>query len=177
LVPTVLAPFGGTLARAQDHGRIRPPLPVPDIAVVRSDGQACTLLELLRNRVSALQMMFTSCTTTCPIQGAIFARVQRLLPDQAARQTQLVSLSVDPEHDTADRLAKWLRRFHARPGWIAAAPRANDLERLRGFGGPGQSRADDHSTQVQIINRDAMLVWRTSDLPDAEEIAGLLRSV
>jgi protein SCO1 len=177
LVPAALAPSGGRPARAEDHGRIRPPVPVPDIALIRQDGQITTLQELLRHRVSALQVMFTSCKATCPIQGAIFERVQKLLPDQAARGIQLVSLSVDPDRDTPDALARWLRRFQAGPGWIAAAPRLKDRERVRDLAGRGRTPTDDHSTQVQIINREAMLVWRTSDLPDAEEIAGLLRSV
>jgi len=35
---------------------------------------------LSAGHATALQVMFTACTTTCPIQGAIFARVQRELP-------------------------------------------------------------------------------------------------
>jgi protein SCO1/2 len=176
-VPPVVVVLGGGPARAQDHGRIKPPVPAPDIPVVRHDGVATSLPALLGHHVTALQVMFTSCTTTCPIQGAIFRRVQKLIPDQTSRAIQLVSLSVDPDRDDPEALTKWLRRFHARPGWIAASPGRNDTERLRAFAGRGRNAADDHSTQVQIINRDALLVWRTSELPDAEEIAGMLRKI
>jgi protein SCO1 len=175
LVAAELAPRGGRLARAQDHGRIRPPVAVPEIKVTTNAGVVTTLPELLRNRTTALQTMFTSCTSTCPILGAIFARVQTLLPDQVARGIQLVSVSIDPERDQPRALSQWLRRLHARPGWLAAAPRGDGMDALKAFTGRGRNPADDHSTQIQIINRDALLVWRTSELPDADEIADLLR--
>jgi protein SCO1/2 len=159
------------------HGRVNPPVPVPDIGVIRHDGVATTLAALCRGHATALQVMFTACKTTCPIQGAIFARVQRLLPDQLARGVQLVSLSVDPAHDDPRALTLWLRRFHARPGWIAVAPRPADVERVRDFAGRGRSVTDNHSTQVQLLDRDARLVWRTSELPEAEELAAALRKM
>lgn len=163
------------LARALEHGRVNPPEPTPALELTLHDGRTTTLPELLRHHASAVQLMFTSCTSTCPIQGAIFQRVQRQLPSEG--DLQLVSLSVDPERDDPKALARWLRRFEARPGWVAAAPRRADVERLRAFGGAGRSPADNHSTRVHIVDREARLVWRTVDLPDAESVARLLGKV
>lgn len=160
-----------------DHGRIRPPLPAPDLPLIGQDGVSTTLPRLLAQRATALQVMFTACRTTCPIQGAIFARVQKLIPDLVDRGIQLVSLSVDPAHDTAPVLARWLRRFGARPGWHAAAPRADDVPQVRAFFGTGRTATDNHSTQVQLFDRTGALVWRTGELPEAEEVATLLRRV
>ncbi|HVV16895.1 MAG TPA: SCO family protein [Polyangia bacterium] len=162
---------------AADHGRIRPPVPAPDIPLVGNDGGATTLPRLLAARATALQVMFTACRTTCPIQGAIFARVQKLIPDQVARGIQLVSLSVDPAHDTSAALTRWLRRFGARPGWRAAAPRPADVDQVRAFFGAGRTASDNHSTQVQLFDRAGALVWRTGELPEAEEVAALLRRI
>lgn len=163
---------------AVDHGRVKPPLPPPDIEVVSHDGSKSRLPALLRGRATALHPMFTACQATCPIQGAIFARVQKLLPDQTTRGIQLVSLSVDPVRDTPAALRKWLQGFHSRRGWIAAAPSAQaDGATVRNFTGGGRNAADNHSTQVLIFNRDGLLVWRTFDFPEAEEIATILRKV
>jgi protein SCO1 len=168
-----------SLARGQrpasDHGQVRPPIAVPDIQLTCHDGRPTTLFGLVNAHATALQLMFTSCTTTCPIQGAIFSRVQKLIPDQTARGIRLLSVSVDPEHDTPSVLATWLRRFHGRPGWIAAAPRIGDLEHLRDFAGRGKNPSDNHTTQTQLFNRKGQLVWRTGELPDAEEIATILQ--
>jgi protein SCO1 len=162
-------------AFAGDHGRVDPPLPVPALALTLHDGRTTSLSALLRQHASAVQLMFTSCTSTCPIQGAIFQRVQQALPPDG--DIQLVSLSVDPERDDPAALARWLARFGARGRWVAAAPRREDVETLRAFGGAGRSAADNHSTRVQIIDRQARLIWRTGDLPEAESVARMLLKV
>jgi len=163
---------------ADEHGRVTPPIPPPDVAVVCHDGTRARLRALVRGRVTALHPMFTSCTATCPIQAAVLAKVQKLLPDQAARGIQLLSLSIDPQRDSPEALRAWLARFQAGPGWLAAAPAdARDLPALRAFSGPGKNTADPHTTRVLILNRQGLLVWRTFDLPDATEIADILRKV
>lgn len=163
---------------ASDHGRVQPPVPAPDIEVVSQDASKARLRALLRGRATALHAMFTSCRATCPMQGAIFARVQKLIADQSARGIQLISVSVDPRRDTPAALRKWLEGFHARPGWIAAAPLVEaDGDTVRAFTGGGRNVADNHTTQVLIFNREGLLIWRTFELPEAEEIATILRKV
>jgi len=157
------------------HGKIDPPVPVPDVALVRYDGVFTTLSPMVRGHATAVQLMFTSCTTTCPIEAAIFERVQEMLPGMADRGIQLLSLSIDPRDDTPKALSAWLRRFHAGPNWIAAAPAIADLPRLRDFFEKGGDSS--HSTQVQILDRGGRLVWRTYELPVPGEIAGVLQRI
>jgi protein SCO1/2 len=170
----VLAPraFAGRVAA--DHGRVDPPVAVPDVPVRRADGATALLEELLRGHATALQLMFTGCSSVCPIQGAIFERVQRLLPDQCERGIQLLSLSIDPLSDTPHAMQGWLDRFGARKGWIAAAPQASDLDRLLDLFGQGRSAVESHATQVNIIDRRGELVFRTPELPSADSIAAIL---
>lgn len=162
-------------APSADHGAVKPPLPAPPIPLLRHDGASMTLPALVGSRATAVQLMFTACTTTCPIQGAIFARVQTLIPDQVARGILLVSLTVDPRNDTPEVLTRWLRRFKAGPGWVAAGPRPNEVDRIKAFAGGRSSPVDNHTTQVQILGRSGHLIWRTGHLPEAEEIAALLK--
>jgi protein SCO1/2 len=161
---------------AADHGRVDPPVPIPDIPVRRAgDGASAGLAGLLRGRATALHLMFTGCSTVCPIQGAIFERVQELLPDLESRGIQLMSLSIDPLADTPRAMQAWLRRFEAREGWIAVAPNPKDLDRVFDLFGQGRNAAEAHATQVNIIDRRANLVFRTPELPSADAIAGILR--
>ena len=95
----------------------------------------------------------------------------------AAKGMQLLSLSVDPEADTPKALSAWLTHFNAGPAWIAAAPSPQDGPRLQSFFGRASGRYADHSTQVNIVDRQGRLVWRTVELPTAEEIAGVLQRV
>jgi protein SCO1 len=158
------------------HGKINPPAPVPDVELVRYDGARTRFLPVVKGRVTAVHLMFTSCGTTCPIQAAIFRHVQDSMPGMEKSGIQLLSLSIDPENDTPGHLGAWLRHYHAGPGWIAAAPVPRDLPPVREFFGKG-SESSDHSTQVHILDRGGNLVWRTYELPTPGEIVALLRRV
>jgi protein SCO1/2 len=160
-----------------DHGRIKPPVPIPDIKLLQNSGAATTLAALAAGHATAIQLMFTQCTTTCPIQAAIFQRVQRLIPEMAAKNIQLLSLSVDPEADSPKAMSAWLKRFHAGPNWIGAAPSREDGPHLQNFFGRANGAFASHSTQVNIVDRKGRLVWRTIELPTAEEIANVLQKL
>jgi protein SCO1 len=158
------------------HGKIRPPAPVPDVELLRYDGARTRLLPAMKGHATAVHLMFASCTTTCPIQAAIFRQVQDRMPGMEKSGIQLFSLSINPEVDTPAILAAWLRHYHAGPAWLAAAPVPRDLRRLKEFFGSGND-ASDHSTQVNILDRSGNLVWRTFELPSPGEIAAALRTV
>ncbi len=158
-----------------DHGRVVPPVPIPDFAVRGADGAPARLARLLQGRVTALHLMFTGCSSVCPIQGVIFERVQTLLPDQAERGIQLLSLSIDPQADTPRAMQAWLQRFDAHAGWTAVVPQSADLGRLLELFGQGRNAVDNHVTQVNIINRRGELVFRTEPLPSADSVAELLK--
>jgi protein SCO1/2 len=163
---------------AADHGRVDPPVPIPDIPVRRAvDGASAGLAGLLRGRATALHLMFTGCSSVCPIQGATFQRVQDLLPDLKTRGIQLVSLSIDPLADTPRAMRAWLGRFEAREGWIAVAPEPKDLDGVLDLFGQGRNAPEAHNTQVNIIDRRTDLVFRTSELPSADAIANILRRI
>ena len=152
-------------------GPVVPPVLVPDAPVQLADGSRTQLRSLFGRGCTALQLVFTRCTTTCPMQGAIFQRVQRLLPEHAG---QLVSISIDPAQDTPQAMREWLARFDAGPGWIGALPRAADLNSLLNFFGASGDVLTSHATQVQIIDRRGQLVWRTNELPSPQSVARLL---
>ncbi len=68
----------------------------------------------LQGKVSIVNFMFTRCATVCPLFTAKLKRIQ----DRTAslgEALQLVSISVDPEHDTPAVLAAYAARFKADP--------------------------------------------------------------
>jgi protein SCO1/2 len=67
-------------------------------------------------RPVVLNFIFTTCTSICPLMSATFAQFdERLGPD--ARKVHLMSISIDPEHDTPARLLDYAKRFHAGSEW------------------------------------------------------------
>jgi protein SCO1/2 len=155
-------------------GRVDPPLPLPDIALELADGTRSGLRRLLGGKLTAVHVMFTGCSTICPIQGMVFQRLQELLPARTHPEVQLLSLSISPMEDTPQSLRAWLARYQLQPGWIAASPDPVALDTVQDLFGGGRGGLADHATEVSIVNRRAELVWRTYELPSPESLADIL---
>ena len=63
-----------------------------------------------------LNFIFTTCTTICPVLSATFSQLQRELGDEA-KNIRMISVSIDPEQDTPERLKEYAGRFKAGAGW------------------------------------------------------------
>jgi protein SCO1/2 len=159
-------------------GLVTPPVRLDDIWLVDQTGTKRRLNDLLRQGVTALQTVYTGCGTVCPLQGALFSAVQERIPRIRARhRVQLWSVGIDPLSDSPSALRAWLARFQAGPAWNAATPALTDVERMRvalsGSTTPLGNLAD-HSTQVYCFDADAVLRWRSADLPRVDDVCKVL---
>jgi protein SCO1/2 len=74
----------------------------------------------LAGRVTLLDFVYTHCTDACPLLSATFQQAQRKFADDKllGERVMLVSLSVDPQHDTSAVLAEYGKQFKAdATGW------------------------------------------------------------
>lgn len=87
---------------------------VPDVRLLRADGQAVRLASELEHRGPvALNFVFTTCSAICPIQSRVFAELQQ----KAGPGLRLLSISLDPLNDTPAQLRAYASRFGAGGGW------------------------------------------------------------
>ena len=90
---------------------------IPAIELVRDDGARVSLpQELNDGRPVVLAFVYTSCTTVCPLTSHTLSELQNRLGG-ARDRVHLVSISIDPEQDTPQRLREYAQRFHAGPEW------------------------------------------------------------
>jgi len=173
-----MAWLGVPAARANASvGPVMPAVSAPALPLRRHDGATPVLAAQLRGGPTAVQLMFTGCSTVCPIQGALFSTLQAALLAERHTAVRLLSLSIDPLADDPAALSAWLRRFGARPTWSAAAPAPEALESMFSLFTGGAAAGDRHTGQVYLFDRHARLVWRTSELPPAEEVMAGLRQI
>ncbi len=87
---------------------------VPAFSLTERSGRRLTRDDL-RGVVWAVDFIYTECTDTCPTQSLEFARLQSEFAE--APDFRLVSISVDPAHDTPAVLREYARRYGAGDRW------------------------------------------------------------
>ena len=90
---------------------------LPELTLVDQGGEPVPVRSLLEgDEPVMLNFIFTTCTTICPVMSATFAQVQEEL-GPAREKVRMVSVSIDPEHDTPERLREYAERYKAGPQW------------------------------------------------------------
>ena len=102
---------------------------VPDVTLLNQDRQEIRLKEYLSEKPVILGFIFTTCTTICPIQGAMFSNMQKQL-GRDIEEVRFVSISIDPENDTPERMKEFLVRYGAKPGWDFLTGSKQDIDRV-----------------------------------------------
>ncbi len=90
---------------------------LPDVNVTRMDGTAMSLTAALSSGSPViLNFIFTTCTAVCPMLTATFEQFQRELGDEQ-HSVSMISISIDPEHDTPAKLREYAQKYHAGTQW------------------------------------------------------------
>lgn len=91
---------------------------VPDVQLLDRNGARASLRGELDagGKPVILNFIFTSCTAICPVMSATMSEVQSALGADR-RPVRIVSISIDPEHDTPARLRDYAERHRAGPDW------------------------------------------------------------
>jgi protein SCO1 len=101
--------------------------PVPDVAVLDQTGARLRTADLA-GRVLVANFIFTRCPTVCPVTSLKMKRIGERLADQPG--VGLVSVSVDPKHDTPEVLRAFAARYGADPArWRFLTGEAGALRR------------------------------------------------
>ncbi|MGA2267660.1 MAG: SCO family protein [Bryobacteraceae bacterium] len=107
----------------------------------------------LDGHVWVANFIYTTCTGPCPMMSSQMRRVQ--LSTAETPDVNLVSFTVDPEHDTPPVLAKYARHFTADPArwhFLTGEPsRLNDLG-LNAFKLNSVDGSLTHSTRFVLVD-------------------------
>jgi protein SCO1/2 len=142
---------------------LSPPRPLPPLDLVDQDNRPFDTSRL-RGGWSLLFFGFTSCPDVCPVTMAALAQTSKLLADLPQElRPRVVMISVDPERDTPERLAGYVRAFD--PTFVGATGTKAAVDELALRIGvviakrptDGENYSVDHSSQVFLIDPDGAL--------------------
>lgn len=108
---------------------------IPDLKLVDMNRAEVSLHKGLGgNDPIILNFIFTSCTAVCPVMSATFYHVQNQLgPDR--NKVRMISISIDPENDTPEKLREYASKYHAGPQWkMLTGSTENNIAVQRAFG-------------------------------------------
>jgi protein SCO1/2 len=176
LAPFVLASSGNARDLHQDGAAW-----FTNVEVQTQDGRTLRFYDdVMKGKIVLINFFFTDCDAICPLMTENLARVQELLGPRAGKDIFMVSISLQPEHDTPDVLAAYAKTYGAGPGWLFLTGNKDDIELLRhrlGFvdSDPVEDAdPEQHIGTVRITN-EPMHRWAMS--PALVNPAAMIRTV
>ncbi len=117
------------MGSGEHYSRVRTSYRVPDVTLVDRTGATVSLRKLLEvDEPVLLQFIFTTCTTICPAMSATFAAARQEL---AGDRVRMISITIDPHHDTPERLQDYASRYGAGPGWFFLTGELDDIQTVQ----------------------------------------------
>lgn len=141
---------------------------VPDVTLVDASGRSFSLRSLLEadGGPVMLNFIFTSCTTICPVLSATFSQIDQDL-EKRNEHVRLVSITIDPEHDTSERLAAYARLHHADKRWLFLTGNREAIDTVQKAFGAYRGSKFNHAPLTFIHRRGTGSWIRLEGLGDA----------
>lgn len=148
-------------------------LVLPSIEVTDQNGiQHDFYNDLIKDKVVAINFVFTKCTMICPMLGYQFGQLQRKLQNDSNKQStekleslrdvQLISISTDPLNDTPQRLQEWSTQFKSDttdgPNWTLVTGDTLAINALLKSLNSFTADINEHSSLV-ILGNDKLNQW------------------
>jgi protein SCO1 len=149
-----------------------------DVLLINQDNKPMRLYsDLLKGRVVVVNSFFSSCQGACPVMMGTFARLQERFGDRLGTNLYLISVSVDPETDTPERLSDYAHRLKAKPGWYFMTGSKENVEIALQKLGQATPMKEGHSN-IFIIGNESTGLWKKAfGLSPPDEIIRLVEEV
>jgi protein SCO1 len=148
----------------------------PNVTLTTQDGREVRFYDdLVKGKIVAIDLIYTTCQYACPLETARLAQVQRLLGGRVGRDVFFYSITIDPDHDTPAVLKEYAEKYHAGPGWLFLTGNAGDIElisrKLGLYSEPDPANKDGHTPSLVVGNETTGQWMRNSALDNAGFLA------
>jgi len=141
----------------------------PNVILTTQDGVKVKFYDdLIKSKIVAIDLIYTTCKYACPLETARMAQVQKRLADRMGKDVFFYSITIDPEHDTPAVLKAYAEKYHAGPGWLFLTGEAKDIELVSkriGLYSDPKTTKDGHTPYV-LIGNEATGQWMRNSATD-----------
>ncbi len=129
----------------------------PNTELTTQDGKKVKFYDdLVRGKIVVIDLIYTHCVDSCPLETARLAQVQKILGDAVGKDIFFYSISIDPNQDTPAVLKEYAKKYHAGPGWLFLTGKKEEIDQLSKKIGlytePDPNDRDGHTPSVLIGN-------------------------
>lgn len=129
---TALAPLAAVAGQRRPAVEQTASTPFPNFILETHEGKSVRFYDdLLKDKVVAINMMYTVCTGICPTSTANLLQVQQMLGDRVGKDVFMYSLSLQPELDRPRALSDYMKQYGIKRGWTYLTGKRGDIETLR----------------------------------------------
>lgn len=149
-----------------------------NLEVVTQDGETVRFYDdLIKDKVVVVSFIFTSCTDMCPINTARMTQVADVLGDALGKNVFFVSISVDPENDTPEKMRAFADAFYNGPGWTFVTGSPENLKTISYQLGNREEKRSDHINEI-ILGNDRTGEWaRNTPFNEPERLATIIQEM
>jgi cytochrome oxidase Cu insertion factor (SCO1/SenC/PrrC family) len=131
----------------------------PNLPVVTQDGKTLKFYDdVIKDKIVLISFLYTNCPDICPLTTARIAQVEDKLGDMVGRDIFFVSITVDPERDTPERLKEFAAAFDAGPGWLFLTGKPEDMRLINSKLGDKSRKLSEHRNEI-VLGNDATGEW------------------
>ena len=174
IAATLLFSPGGPEAKSSRWGKDY----FPNVDVVTQNGKRVRFYDdLIKDRIVLISFIFTSCTDLCPLTTARIAQVVDRLRDEIGKDIFVLSITVDPENDTPEKLKTFADAFYSGPGWTFITGKPEDIRAINSKLGNKSDVATQHRNEI-VLGNDKTGEWtRNSPFADLENLELAIRDM
>ena len=138
------------------------PYPAANFTLTDQDGRPFSLSDIY-GKVVLLDFIFTRCPGPCPLLSLKFSQLQKKLEDRLGKEVMLLSVTIDPRHDTPAVLKEYATRYEANlNGWkFLTGSRGDIISTAAAYGANYQAGSEgivDHRLLTCVIDREGVVV-------------------
>jgi protein SCO1 len=151
----------------------------PNVPVIDQNGRPLHFYDdVIKGKIVVISFIYTSCQDLCPLTTARLAQLEDKLDGAVGRDLFFVSMTVDPEHDTPERMKAFADAFDAGPGWLFLTGKVEDIRAINYKLGDRSDRGlNDHRNEI-VLGNDAIGDWqRASAFGDLGSLAESVRQM
>jgi len=148
----------------------------PNVPLTTQDGKVVRFYDdLLKGKSVAINLIYTHCSASCPLETAKLAQLQKIMGDRVGKDIFFYSISIDPKNDTPEVLKAYMAKYHVGPGWLFLTGKEEDIKLISNKLGLASltdaANRDGHMPSLMIGNEPSGQWMRNSAVDNPRFLA------